>query len=237
MLTIDDVLENRDQWDKIAIASYPVDVQPTIAQRWGTVIGNPDRYAIPLRSLVPLNIDNLMVVGKAAGYTSLAAGSVRVVPAGIAAAEGAAVAASTAVEKGLTPRQLLKDEELIREIQKELIKRGAYLADIDVPKPEAMEHWAYPGVKVVRALGLLDGGYQNDYRLDEKMGKWRFQNLINKVLFKAGIEHPLIEVNDPPNNEEFILNIASVLDPEITEYGEAIEVLKDGGILTEVLEP
>ena len=40
-LTIDDVLENRDHWDRIAIGSYPVDVQPTAVQRWGTVIGNP----------------------------------------------------------------------------------------------------------------------------------------------------------------------------------------------------
>lgn len=36
-----------------------------------------------------------------------------------------------------------------------------------------MDHWAYSGVKVIRSLGLLDGGYSNDYRLDEAVGKWR----------------------------------------------------------------
>ena len=55
-LTIDDVLENRDQWDKIAIGAYPVDVQPTATQTYGTVIGSPDRYAVPFRSLVPLKV-------------------------------------------------------------------------------------------------------------------------------------------------------------------------------------
>lgn len=63
-LTIDDVLENRDQWDKIAIGAYPVDVQPTATQTYGTVIGSPDRYAIPFRCLVPKIVDNLLVVGR-----------------------------------------------------------------------------------------------------------------------------------------------------------------------------
>lgn len=74
-LTIDDVLENRDQWDKIAIGAYPVDVQPTATQTYGTVIGSPDRYAIPFRCLVPKIVDNLLVVGRSASYKSLAAGS------------------------------------------------------------------------------------------------------------------------------------------------------------------
>lgn len=237
LLTIDDVLEYNDQWDKVALASYPVDVQPTIAQRWGTIIGNPDRYAIPFRSLVPLEIDNLMVVGKASGYTSLAAGSARVVPIGMVAAEGAGVAAKIAIENNMTPRELSKDEALIKKLQEELKKRGAYLEDINVPKPEAMNHWAYPGVKIVRSLGLLDGGYENNYRLEEKMSKWRFQNLVNKVVLKAGVEYPVIEVNDPPSNEEFVMNIAKVVDRDVKEYEEAISILKEKKIMTEILEP
>ena len=82
-LTIDDVLENRDQWDKIAIVAYPADIQPTAGQTYGTVIGSPDRYAIPFRCLVPLHVENLLVIGRSASYTSLAAGSARVIPVGI----------------------------------------------------------------------------------------------------------------------------------------------------------
>jgi hypothetical protein len=237
LLTIDDVLEYNDQWDKVALASYPVDVQPTIAQRWGTIIGNPDRYAIPFRSLVPLEIDNLMVVGKASGYTSLAAGSARVVPIGMAAAEGAGVAAKIAIDNNISPRELSRNEDLVKKLQQELKARGAYLEDINVAKPEAMSHWAYPGVKVVRSLGLLDGGYENNYRLEEKMSKWRFQNLINKVILKAGVEHPVIEVNDPPSNGEFVMNIAKVIDRNIKDYDKALALLREKGILTMELEP
>ena len=46
-LTITDVLENRDQWDKIGYGSYPVDVQPTSPSNSGNVIGKPAIYAIP----------------------------------------------------------------------------------------------------------------------------------------------------------------------------------------------
>ncbi len=237
LLTIDDVLEYNDQWDKIALASYPVDVQPTENQRWGTIIGNPDRYAIPFRSLVPLEVDNLMVVGKASGYTSLAAGSARVVPIGMASGEAAGIAAKIAIENGITPRDLSKNEKLIKELQKELKTRGAYLEDINVPKPEVMNHWAYPGVRVVRSLGLLDGGYDNDYRLEEKMSKWRFQNLINRILLKVGKDHPIIEVNDPAINEEFVLSIARVIDKNIKNYEDGLELLKEKGIMTEILEP
>ena len=100
-----------------------------------------------------------------------------------------------------------------------------------------MSHWAYPGVKVVRSLGLLDGGYENNYRLEEKMSKWRFQNLANKVILKAGVEYPVIEVNDPPSNEEFIINIVKVVDKNVKEYEDGITILKEKGIMTEILEP
>ena len=88
-LTIDDLLENRDQTDRIAVTSYPVDVQPTKTQTYGTVVGYPDQYAVGYKSLVPKDVDGLLVVGRAAGYTSLAAGSARIVPTGMACGEAA----------------------------------------------------------------------------------------------------------------------------------------------------
>ena len=174
-MSIDDVLESRDQWDKIAIGGYPVDVQPTASQTYGTVIGNPDRYAVPFRSLVPLEIENLLVVGRSASYTSLAAGSARVIPLGMACGEAAGVAAGYAIEHNMTVRELAYNEHGIAQVQQQLKQQGAYLKDFNI-HPDFMNHWAYDGVKVLRSLGLLDGGYNNDYKLDVPMGKWRYQN-------------------------------------------------------------
>ncbi len=202
-LTIDDVLENRDQWDKIAIGSYPVDVQPTATQTYGTVVGNPDRYAISYRSLVPLKIDNLLVVGRSASYKSLAAGSARVIPLGMACGQAAGVAACYAKENSISVRDICNNTEAITSIQTTLKEQGAYLEDFNLPE-EIMNHRAYSGVKILRSLGLLDGGYDNNYKLDEPMGKWRYQNMLNGVLKKAGITTDYIEVNDNVPNRQVI---------------------------------
>ena len=231
-LTIDDVLENRDQWDKIAIVAYPADIQPTAAQTYGTVIGSPDRYAIPFRCLVPLEVENMLVIGRSASYTSLAAGSARVIPVGMAEGEAAGVASAYSLIKQQSFRDMSADENAIASVQKQLKKQGAYLEDFEVHE-EFMDHWAYSGVKVIRGLGLLDGGYSNDYRLDEAMGKWRLQNLINNSMKKTGKDVPTIEVSDPPTNGEMIAAVAKIAGITAEDYAAQLSELQQKEILTE----
>ena len=232
-LTIDDVLENRDQWDKIAIVAYPADIQPTAGQTYGTVIGSPDRYAIPFRSIVPLEVENMLVIGRSASYTSLAAGSARVIPVGMAEGEAAGVASAYSLNNAISFRDMSADEAAIADVQKTLKKQGAYLDDFEVHEA-FMEHWAYPGVKVIRSLGLLDGGYSNDYRLDEPMGKWRLQNMINNSLKKTGSDFALAEdITDPVTNGNMIAVAARLADVEADSYTGQLSGLQEKGIVTE----
>ena len=63
--------------------SYPADIQaagPEYGWLWAT-----GEIRIPLRRLVPLRVENLLVVGKSASYDS-PAGSARTIPVGISAA-------------------------------------------------------------------------------------------------------------------------------------------------------
>ena len=232
-LTIDDVLENRDQWDKIAIVAYPADIQPTAGQTYGTVIGSPDRYAIPFRSIVPLEVENMLVIGRSASYTSLAAGSARVIPVGMAEGEAAGVASAYSLNNAISFRDMSADEAAIADVQKTLKKQGAYLDDFEVHEA-FMEHWAYPGVKVIRSLGLLDSGYSNDYRLDEPMGKWRLQNMINNSLKKTGCDFALVEdITDPVTNGNMIAVAARLADVEADSYTGQLSGLQEKGIVTE----
>jgi len=246
-LTIDDVLESRDQWDKIAIGGYPVDVQPTATQTYGTVIGHPDRYAVPYRCLVPLEVENLLVVGRSASYKSLAAGSARVIPLGMACGEAAGVAAAYTINHNMSVRDLCSDKEGIENVQKTLQKQGAYLKDFHIT-PSFMEHWAYDGVKVLRSLGLLDGGYNNEYGLDKVLGKWKYQNMLNGLLKKIEILHPYIseqkgiavdrvyyEVNEEPTVKEVIITTAKAAG-FTGSYDESFAWLQEKGILTAELE-
>ena len=240
-LTIDDVLENRDQDDRIAVTSYPVDVQPTKTQTYGTVVGYPDQYAVGYKSLVPQDVDGLLVVGRAAGYTSLAAGSARIVPTGMACGEAAGVAVAVAKAQSATPRDLVDDDAAIAEIQEKLTAQGAKL-DHTQTHEEVMDHWAYPGVKVLRSLGVLDGGYDNNYYLDDTITMNRYQNMVNNAVKKAGFElSEKIYVNEEVPARQIIGTMArAVIELEGTDKladdnDVYMNALKERGIMTDEL--
>lgn len=241
-LTIDDVLENRSQEAAIAVSNYPVDVQATKTQTYGTVVGFPDQYEIGLGSLIPQNIDGLMIVGRAAGYTSMAAGSARIVPTGMACAQAAGVAARVALEDEniRVLRDLLASDADIAEIQQLLRDQGARLDHTETHEA-VMDHWAYDGLKVIRSMGFADGGYDNDYRLDETVSGPRFANMMNTVVKKSGLAlEPRIAVNEETNNEEMLTALAekvAVLDGSAapTDFAASVQFLQARNILDTTL--
>ena len=241
-LTIDDVLENRSQEAAIAVSNYPVDVQATKTQTYGTVVGFPDQYEIGLGSLIPQNIDGLMIVGRAAGYTSMAAGSARIVPTGMACAQAAGVAARVALEDEniRVLRDLLASDADIAEIQQLLRDQGARLDHTETHEA-VMDHWAYDGLKVIRSMGFADGGYDNDYRLDETVSGPRFANMMNTVVKKSGLAlEPRIAVNEETNNEEMLTALAekvAALDGSAApaDFAASRQFLQARGILDATL--
>jgi len=203
-VTITDLLENRDFWDSIGHGSYPVDLQPTGPHDFGVIIGYPDIYSVPFRALVPLYIDGLLVASRSASYDSLAHGSLRVVPIGMVAAQAAGTAAAYIVENGGTFRDMTQNPESIRWLQDTLRSQGAKIVEIDVPNPDVMYHWAYPGMSVMRKLGMARGGYENYYRLDEDVSDSRMlQDKTNRLMgvvhvwteYREGFQVPVWEVN------------------------------------------
>lgn len=241
-LTIDDVLENRWQDDAICVTSYPVDVQPTKTQTYGTVVGYPDQYAIGYKSLVPQDVDGLLVVGRSAGYTSLAAGSARIVPTGMACGEAAGVAVAVAKSLDKTPRDLVDNSAAISMIQDLLVDQGAKL-DHTQTHEDVMDHWAYPGVKVLRSLGVLDGGYDNNYYLDDAITMNRYQNMVNNAIKKAGFElSDKIYVNEDVPARQIIGTMArACIEIEGAEKladdnDVYLQALKNRGIMTDELE-
>jgi len=246
-LTIDDVLENRDQWDKIAIGSYPADVQPTADQTYGTVIGAPDRYAIPFRCLVPLGVENLLIVGRCASYTSLAASSARVLPLGMVCGQAAGTAAALSIADNTGFRQMAYDVQDITKLQETLRAQGAYLEDFYI-REEIMDHWAYSGLTTLRRIGLLDGGYQNDYGMDAGINRWRYQYIINGILDKTLSEHEYIYIEYVPDCFKIVYSITEALlmfgsdytfeDKSVltNDFSEMLEFLKSAGVLTDELE-
>ncbi|MDR7484213.1 MAG: FAD-dependent oxidoreductase [Armatimonadota bacterium] len=127
VLTARDIAERTLFWDRVAVASYPVDLHAyNPGERYPyRPVRQP--YTIPLRSLIPARIDGLFVSSRAFSATYQAAGSARVVPTTIAMGQAAGTAAAVAVLSRVTPHVLAERRDLVREVQRRLVRDGALI--------------------------------------------------------------------------------------------------------------
>ncbi|MCY9592698.1 FAD-dependent oxidoreductase [Paenibacillus chitinolyticus] len=180
-LNIIDLLENRDQWDRIAFGSYPVDIQRLAPTDTGMVVTQPEQYAIPFRSIVPKKVDGLLVIGRAASYDTLPHGSARVIPVGMAEGQAAGAAAKLAKDAGLSFRELAASKENIAKLQDMLNKQGVDLKPFSMKPQPFMTHKQYEGLKAAVSMSLVGGGYKNEFELDKVSNPQRMVNYITRM--------------------------------------------------------
>ncbi|MFW6022634.1 MAG: FAD-dependent oxidoreductase [Halanaerobiaceae bacterium] len=209
-LKVEDIFNNRVPDDTIAFASYPLDYQASTPKYNGFVLFNPDIYGISLRTIVPENIENLFVVGRSSGYSSLAAASARVLPTGMATAEAAGLTASYAIKKNISISDIIDDKHLITTIQQRLAlnsiseEYSEYIGRNLVLKEEPEDNLItkfinlssktknkldlYPVKELKNHLeyllswGLIVGGYDNNFRLNQEISEKEFSHIIVKGL-------------------------------------------------------
>lgn len=203
-LSVIDLLENRDQWDRIAFGSYPADIQRTSPNDNGSVVVDPLKYAVPFRSIVPNNVDGILVVGRSASYDTLAHGSARVIPVGMAEGQAAGAAVKLAIEHGITFRAMAESKPLIAELQKSLNDQGMDLKPYTTEKMSFMNHKQYDGLKAAVYMGLAVGSYHNEaFKLDNPSNMQRIVNELNiikkkyKPYFAGNPSEALKNVNEP----------------------------------------
>jgi glycine/D-amino acid oxidase-like deaminating enzyme len=127
-LTGDDVLQGRTFDDVVARCCYPMDIHNPKGS--GTVLKRlpPGKaYDIPLRSLLPLEVDRLLVAGRCISGTHEAHSSYRVMPTSIGTGQAAGVCAALATKGGVVPRKVEAQD-----VQRELLRQGANLRDLSV---------------------------------------------------------------------------------------------------------
>ncbi|MEG6615163.1 FAD-dependent oxidoreductase [Peptococcaceae bacterium 1198_IL3148] len=236
-LTVDDVLENRDFADAIAYGSYPIDIQAVDQNFKGAIVGVPQQYGIPLRCLIPQRVDGLMVVGRAASFDSLAHGSARVIPVGMATGQAAGAAAALSLEEKITLRELSANSQYVDELRQRLNQQGMVIKPFAFKAPET-EHWAYPGLKFVRSYGLVYGGYDNNYRLDEEMSEQKFINLLSwvtKLAWTKEVEPPqLYTEGNQLTIKDICYMLARYLGQNLTK-DQAYQFIMEQGILDQQL--
>lgn len=181
-LTTVDVVDNRDFWDAVAYGSYKVDIQRLNAQDRGAIVVAPEQYGVPFRALVPLAVDNLLVVGRAASFDTIPHGSARVIPLGMATGEAAGAAAKLAAERGMTFRELSKSEADITELRERLTAQGMDLKLANFKAPEYSKHKHYKSLLTAVSMSLTFGGDHNEaFNLDGSVTATQFANNMQMV--------------------------------------------------------
>ncbi|MGH7830508.1 MAG: FAD-dependent oxidoreductase, partial [Candidatus Binatia bacterium] len=127
-LAVEDILRARRFSDVIARSSYPVDIHNP--EGTGTLLKRlppGEAYDIPLRCLLPQDVEGLLVAGRCISGTHEAHSSYRVMPVAMALGQAAGVCAALAAKCGKSPRTVP-----VAEVQRELLRQGANLRDISV---------------------------------------------------------------------------------------------------------
>lgn len=163
-LNVHDLLTNQLFPDDVALGSYPIDIQATQPGQYGLVLGHPTAYGIPLRALIPQGFQNLLVVGRSAGYTPVAAGSARTLPIGIDEGQGAADAVAIADASHVTVPAVSQRRPLTKAMVALIESQGGRLnPPVGVPHQLPVAAWARGAVGYLLDRMAISGGYNNQF--------------------------------------------------------------------------
>jgi len=246
-LTIADLLDNRDHWDAIAYGSYDVDIQKTSPADNGMIVMSPYQFGVPFRTMVPKQVDGLLIAGKTASYDTLPHGSARVIPVGMATGQAAGVASRLIIDNGITFRELSQSKELIAELQAKLTEQGVDLTMNKFDPPAYTKHKAYKALIAAVSMGMSAGFANNEgFDLDGASNAQRYvYNLLRlKKMhgdsFKGDTSAAVAGMNDPAKTpltlEQAIKTLAYTIDSELGKSMTAEEMVKRGWIMQATID-
>ena len=219
-LMVQDILESKRSIDDIAMGSYPIDVQTTSIYDWGYIIANPRQYYIPFGCIIPKGYSNLLICSRSASYSSIAAGSSRVVPTGMAVAEAGALASAMSKQRGISFQDIFRNVVYMTDLQDKIRVNGAYIDTVS--KPIIIKELPYYSMIIEMCeKGILSLGYQNEFKADEIMSEADFIVLVKTYLKRSFLDEKfwntdhinLLDVGDrvitPNRAKEIIYDITT----------------------------
>jgi hypothetical protein len=118
-ITVNDLTSKTTYPDSIAIGSYPIDMHlPSNGELKTLTLPYPGEYQIPLSSLFPKKLENVVLAGRALGADHLAFSAVRTSPLATATGMAAGVTAAYSIESDI-PIKLL-NSNILRSIITEI---------------------------------------------------------------------------------------------------------------------
>ena len=213
-LTVEDSFQNKSFDNRIAYGSYPIDLQSATKDNAG---GNGliyrNVYTIPMGTIIPKGVNNVLVVGKSAGYDPLVSGSARTVPVGIAEGEAAGVMCAVSKQTGQSFRAISKTKELYKKVQDKLIKAGVTLNEKIKTQNEEQANWSYPYIQNLRGQGMLAKHINNKktYAVNSLATYDTFGNIASLAYTLSNLDVQVLgsEIQNGPINQEKLVQIAN----------------------------
>ena len=158
----------------VCVGDYPVDHHHHAHPSWESlpkmIFAPIPSFTLSMGSLVPLQVEDLIVAEKSISVTNLINGSTRLQPVVMEIGQTAGIIAALAVKRGCAVRSVD-----VRSVQKELLAAGAYLQPwLDLKPGEA----GFEEIQRIGCTGILRGigknvGWSNEswFRTDEPL-KW-----------------------------------------------------------------
>lgn len=113
--------------DSVGVGSYRIDLHPsTGGNNYIDISSLP--FQIPLGSLIPKRVENLLAGCKNLGVTHITNGCYRLHPVEWNIGESAGCVAAHAITTGRTPRQIRNDEKLLKDFQAKIQAQGIEIA-------------------------------------------------------------------------------------------------------------
>ena len=189
-LTVKDILDSTYTSHAVAMGSYPLDVQTTSIYDWGYVIANPNQYYIPFGCMIPKGYTNLLTASRCASYSSMAAGSARVIPTGMSLAEAAATAASISSQRNITFQEILQNSSYMKDLQQKIVVKGGYIDNKSKPILDKNDK-NYELIVEMCEKGILSLGYNNEFDENEMISETDFILLVKTYLKRSFIREEL----------------------------------------------
>lgn len=113
--------------DSVGVGSYRIDLHPSTGGRTFLDISSLP-FQIPLGSLIPVRMDNLLAACKNIGTTHITNGCYRLHPVEWNIGEAAGYLAAYCLQHGLLPRQVRNRQAVLEDFQKRLVGEGFELS-------------------------------------------------------------------------------------------------------------
>ncbi len=168
LMTLSDVLTGKRYTDRISSASRPVTLIMEDNSRY--LLCNPKTFYIPLSSVIPENLNNVLMTGDKISASSLVQTAISSNSSKAGTGFAAGIIAAYSISKEMDIPQIVDDHNLDtqQEIEKVLRKMGIYMSDIKEDISSITGDWSYPYMEKLNNMGLLSGGITNDYKYDKE---------------------------------------------------------------------